>query len=448
MPNSVKRCIEKTHATSIERCAYIYISLLTGYFHGMGKTIAASRRKEILLGIQGAFENKLVSPDDPNDPSFRLFGQAGLDILERSDVQEEFINIARHRLARKKESFAYMANITLREVNHQELLEEVRTGKSPYSEGADLPEWWRSKLLQVILPADDSQNWNLYNRTVQSNVDARYVIPKIWALMNPDRMPEQPRILDLGCSRNHGLKRLAFGDRFPFRDIKVLAADYRKKRPLPDRFDEDKTIRLNERFVHAPFSVRRSVGVDKVSLEDTNDDLWVKACTHYPGELQNKELVARFDELDKAKTHTVTQVQASCSSAHEMRAALKRRRGFDLIYASNMFYQMSEAEVVETKEIALKYLNPNGYLMTLDSADVDKNSLSGLKFPDEFYDNVRRPFGYKTMVLDARNPEEDFEEVFRWKNGRCDLLIPNLGNAVVNAALTDPRHEPTPLVTA
>ncbi len=445
MPDGLKCCAKKLHPTSIERRAYIYISLLTGYVQSMGKTMIANR-KEILLGYQGAFENKLLSPDDPNDPYFRLYAEAGLDVLTRPDIQDELVNIARYRMAQNRESFPYLVNLTLRSINYDQLVRQDQDGDDSYPEEADTVDAWRTMLTDTIIPGDYyPQNMNLYNRSVQSNVDARYVIPKIWALMNPDRVARNPRILDLGSSRNHGLKRLALGNQYPFHQIDVLVSPYRRKRPLSDEIDEDKTARLNERFVQQTFGIGKSIGVDVMPIHYKGGNLWVKACSFYPGEFRNKDAVARFDAFDAAETSKVDFAQASCTDELEMRSALKSRRGFDMAFCSNMLYQMSEPEVAEAIRIAKNYLSPDGFLVTLDSADVDRRSLSGLKFPEQFYDNVHRPFGYKTSVLDMRSQEQGFQEIFRWKNGRCNLMIPNLGHAVVNAALSDAQRAPSSL---
>ena len=83
-----------------------------------------------------------------------------------------------------------------------------------------------------------------------------------------------------------------------------------------------------------------------------------------------------------------------------------------------------------------KRVNKDGFIIVLDSADAIHRP-PGLKIAKPFYDNVNRPFGYKAMVLDMRRFEEGFQEYFRYENGRCNRMIPNLGNAAVRKAFQD-----------
>lgn len=400
-----------------------------------------SSRQNNLAGYESAFENMLVSPANAHDPFFPLFAQAALDLVERDTaVQDELVIIRQLRQERNPdESFGYIGNLLLREIQYGQLAKELQQPdekKRVYPDDYDSEDAWRGLIRTAVVRPDPyySQNPNLYLREVQSNVDVRYVNPKILAMLYPGRMDPRPRILDIGSSSNHGLKRLALAKEFPFQEVTALDSPFGRARKVDEKIHEADTAAIRY-MINRPFSIGKSLGVDRLPTHLSSFRLWVKACSFYPSEFQDKTAVQRFDEIDRVESDTVSFAQADCTVPKDMALAVRRRKAFDIVMFSTMLYQLNQQQREVALELGEKMASDRGFVVVLDSVDASRTSGTGLRFPVEFYNNQRRPFGYKLIVKDMQDPDAGFQELLRWENGRCSRIIPNRDHTVVENAL-------------
>jgi hypothetical protein len=393
-------------------------------------------KTEIIDGFSLAAEEKRRHPDG-GDPYIGVYAMALTDQLQIPAVQDVLVNIAK---ARETDEPGYILNLVLRGIQKGRLL----AADDKYPDAYNTVGSWRELIQNYLVTDPDQSNVDMYLRSIQSNVDRRYVNAKFLALVRGDRINSPASILDFGASRNHGLNRLALNVEYPFEHIDVLESDFSMQKPVKYKIDKNLTANINQRYVDAPFSLGPSLGLDMASLRDVGNRLWVSACTFWPSEIRDKRRTFEYELMDRPIEGVDFQI-ADCTKYEEVAAAVEKQKNvkYDMVTISTMLYQMSDdPKTGITKhekrrrviENAKKFVKEDGFILMLDSVDKDADAPNGLYFPDSFYSN-KRPFGYKVLVFDMLDPESDWQEMGRWENGRCKTLIPNMGNLIVSSAL-------------
>lgn len=390
----------------------------------------------VVEGYTAVFKNKIPreTRDDPSDDiHFPAFGGAGVELTQHDPEFQARLKELDEALPFERRG--YKVNRMLRIIQKNKL--ERMDSTYPYS--FILPEDFIPDLRDVV--TNDYNYYDLYYRQVQSNVDPRYSIIPIIANMYHERFGGRVEVYDLGCSRNHGLNRLSRIEEFPFDTVDVLGKlpyefpmywERGKDENMADYKHDEMTDRLNLHYVRRKIELAYAMGIDRESLKDGGNKLWVLACSRYPREYSEPTWLHRFDELEK-QSDDVKFAQADCTVRDEVQDVTDSRKA-QMVVLSTVMYQMTSEQRQQALEIAQDLLVDDGIIVLHDAVDAGKHRPNVLHFAEENF-SPRRPFGYKTLIFDKANPKLGFQEFFRWRDGRCKVMIPNLGNKVVRAAL-------------
>lgn len=241
-------------------------------------------------------------------------------------------------------------------------------------------------------------------RTVQSNVVERYKAIKLAALLMAPRIGEVPNILDVGCSRNHGLKKLR--QNLPF--MPVLVNSTESSSALVNA--------LVSTAMKQKIAIGHSVGVDRITYGAGNDAVWARSCSFYPTELLNTKSVTEYDYLD---AHDFCDIEFAVGdfTADGLVSKTKVSR-FDLVTASTFMYQLNQSERNRARQNFKRALTPDGAVLYQDFAKVSGDG-KGLEFSKKW----SKPYSYRTMI-EFGDGSDQIYELFKWDNGRCNALIP------------------------
>lgn len=242
---------------------------------------------------------------------------------------------------------------------------------------------------------------------VQSNVVERYKSVKLIMHLFSDRLGDSPRVLDAGCSRNHGLKKLKMNLKFM---------------PIGCGLSENRTLfssSLNEcfnRLIDTDICLGQSVGSDIVDLNSYGAQYWAKSCSFYPSELLNEAAVAEYQYLDNQQVSGV-----SFSVKDFSREDLKDKKAFhpyDVIIASTFLYQLPGYQRQYAYELLRNSLSQSGIIIYQDFVTSHNGSLS---FETDWFDLA---FPYRTLIEFGDDPTHKLYEFLRWENGRCCKWVP------------------------
>jgi hypothetical protein len=243
-------------------------------------------------------------------------------------------------------------------------------------------------------------------RSVQSNVVERYKAFKLTAILLAERISDSPRMLDVGCSRNHGLKKLKAN--LPFQPVTLDVAP-------ESRWSQVFLDMLVNTTMRQPTGMGPSVGADIVPYLAGADAEWARSCSFYPSELLYKPAVAEYDYLDTNNFRDVAFALADFTSQGFLEPV--RTREFDMITASTVLYQFSSVERQRAREHFRDLLSDNGVIVYQDFAEPSANGRDL-----QFFERWHEPYNYRTLVEFAG--DERVYELFRWNNGRCSKWRP------------------------
>lgn len=328
---------------------------------------------------------------------------------------------------------------------------------------------WSEKINELINDPDTASDieGDLVVREVQSNVVERYKAFKLIAHMYRDRIGTYPEILDVGCSLNLGLKKLALNQRYPFDSIEVG-----QKKPGGFETKRDMTRAANT-LLASRLAIGASLGVD-VFMAPGNDNVdtkeWVRACSFYPSELLKPALLMEFNDLQSEAENRVTYFSGDFTNEDEMEnlhiqyssrkwefenpnyknseqsllELVTRLQGphpdeglFDMVIFSTSMYLMSWHQRVRALKRAKKLAKPTGLIVVQDFAEKRPSGNTKLRFHNDFmYDAMP----YRTYVIDPKSPETDPQMIFAWETGRCQRLQLGLGRIAVGGKLRAPEE--------
>lgn len=268
----------------------------------------------------------------------------------------------------------------------------------------------------------DQVAWNL-----QSNVSERYKGFKLPLVMFRERFGEVSRVLDVGASRNHGLKRMTQQSRsMRFNMTRVMEVQHGDE-------PTDKTDAYSSRKIRNALAAKiplRGVGVEpfpvlinKEGQEDEGHRRWIESCSFYPSELMNRQRLNMYRKLDSMQIPGIEMRQGNFAVPylHERFPELPDEP-FDMVTFSTVLYQMRDKHsfLRAMLENALRYVKDDGMIIVQDFVKLNQDFPNDLEFPDNWYDE---PYGYRTLIYDMTDQKRGFQEFVRWKNGRCMKMI-------------------------
>lgn len=337
-----------------------------------------------------------------NDQRIEAFCQALLIVLR----DPQFKNLCESLNKIAENSPSYAVNKALRVFQYQ-LLET----KSNYPLDYIAPKEWEEAIRSVS--ADEMTGYEvmqyLENRDIQSNVVERYKAVKLVMLLLGSRIGTTPSLLDVGCSRNHGLKKLALN--LPFDPISPGVND--------DRLGTIPFMNTTlSALLDVPLCIRNSIGLDLVSPEAFSAARWAKSCSFYPTELLNTYKVAEYDYLDSVQIPEVRQAQHDI--LQDNLEAVSDGQQFEVIICSTLLYQLDVYERYKVQKMLRSRLRDNGVIIYQDFAS--KSTAPGaIQFESNWFEYI---YPYRTLVEFANDDEHILYEVLRWNNGRCEKWVP------------------------
>lgn len=333
----------------------------------------------IMTSITDSLEvelNRQISRPPGGDLRIAAFASATLVLLGMPDGR-----VVRQVLDLRTISGSYAANLLLRCLQRQLLELDER-----YPEAYQSPESWAAGWERVLKTQHSRQQFfaDLSLRQVQSNVSERYKSLKLIGQLTGRR---GPRILDLGASQNHGLKRLALNLSFT---------------PVTGKSSAELNSLLNQ-----PWPIGPSCGAD-LAAADNDSAAWARACSFYPSELLDTAARTLYDKLDAASPANVDFVELNAAGSIKQLAD----RNFDLVFASTFLYQLRPGQVPQVRKLAKSVLATDGIIVYQDFIKLQPDGR--LSFPSNWHS---QPFVYRTIVEKPATGE--VLEAFQWQDGRC-----------------------------
>jgi hypothetical protein len=261
---------------------------------------------------------------------------------------------------------------------------------------------------------------------VHTNIPDRYALFKAAALYLGKQGPQQ--VLDLGCGRQHGAKKLAVPRRsqYDYGAVEVMnAAEGLRQVPhLPA------TRELYRLLNSDNLPISRVIGIDIQNLVQNPDPIeakklrtWSRNC-FYPEEyLGGAPRVQEFSILDDLeltddKGNNVVQFyqnDVTQLNHQEFEQTFPDLEQFDMAVMSTVGYQLGEAGVKAAIANVQKYMKPDGHIMLLDYVDIDGDGRM-------HFSKDQRNWSYKLHVLSMAEQEEGFQKFFTVETGRAKRL--------------------------
>lgn len=318
------------------------------------------------------------------------------------------------------------ANILLRVFQKQLLRRENKYPQThpypgPYT--SVLP--WRRVIREMTSPQASELAeiaYDLSNRLPQSNIVERYKSFSIILQLMHGVFDRKPNVLDVGCSQNLGLKRLALGSTafdtweiLPFNPIAVSG--------VGGIHDKERKSRMLNTLLQYTYGVGDSTGVDIHPINDEDSKEWAKACSFYPQELLDQRLVTNYDLLDYVEPTRANirfyQANFGSLTRADIRSINRDKHKFDMVTFSTVLNQVSEEERESMLDNARKLIKPHGLIVVQDFARLRSERALGLQFYDNWFG---RPYRYRTFIADNSDDFQSLHEIMRWDNGRCNKL--------------------------
>ena len=250
---------------------------------------------------------------------------------------------------------------------------------------------------------------DVLQRETQSNVVERYKAFKLVIGLLQSQLGDGLSVLDVGCSRNHGLKKLKLN--LPFKPVSCGVKD-------SDRLPHALLDSLFNGVLRQPLSLGRCQGSDIVPLAATDGRDWAKSCSFYPSELLNAAAVSEYDYLDSSDIAGVNFAIGDFKAAGMGLHTYAQK--YDVITVSTFLYQLSADERVDARRLFKQYLRPGGIIIYQDFVRPSADGQS-LEFETNWFDSL---FPYRTLLEFGNDITGQLYEVLRWDNGRCNRWVP------------------------
>jgi hypothetical protein len=295
-----------------------------------------------------------------------------------------------------------------------------------YPRGFESPDGWAEVMHELLADPDIAGEieYDMHARETQSNIAERYKTFKVLMHLYAERFGKSPHVLDIGCSQNLGLKKIALNKRFRYVSLS-------NTNNLRDALTETSFNRLSNRKV----MLGESYGVDLSIHNPAANKDWIKSNSFYPQDFLNSDLIREYDELEEQKVPNLDIVL--CDLLTDGVQGLRTRNGgpirrkYDFVISSTMEYQLTEDERERMNEIRLDLLGPNGIDIHQEFGHKDPLNPARHIISDEwFWSN--NP--YHTTLRDTNDESLEFQTVFESTHGRVREI--KLGEGLLSLAGT------------
>ncbi|HEY1063698.1 MAG TPA: hypothetical protein VGE30_00170 [Candidatus Saccharimonadales bacterium] len=300
-----------------------------------------------------------------------------------------------------------------------------------FPQGYGTPEAWQQPFAEVLQDGDYQDQFfgNIF-LPIMSNVSERGILLKAVALLHEKR--EQVRILDMGCSLNDVLHRLALEQSGPVPELAYNNIDVMRREPLrgsKPQLDTETTQRFNDWLNASPLDIGPSVGIDALPF-DEDERLRARALSdsRYMGELVLSHLSAQLYLLARSNPPQVS-FRSFDAATFDPDAF---GQSFDIAYGSTMLYQTPRETRRDILHNAQAVTESDGLIVYQDFI-----RRMGTKGGMQFYKRWL-PYTYGVWVHDKQRPDLGFQKYFTVYSGRVEKIIPNeaaLGRLPVAKAL-------------
>lgn len=352
------------------------------------------------------------------------------DELVKSTALEErqspdFVDAAQEQL---EEQSAYYVRLLFSSVQRQ-LWSETGDHSYPANPDYTTQKHWE-EVLASMLGEDNTYRDNIYRdvttRELMSNVGQRYITVKLLAETMTERFGDSPRVLDSGCSIMIGDRKLmSEGASRLFQAPRVVKPSH-SQHESPHETNHELTEAMMQ-VAYGEYVGRKNathVGMDKI--EEINADIidWARSNTFGPAEIIEKpQLIDQFDDITAVQSDNIRFVSHDLSS--DIGEKLPER-SFDILFFSTVLYQMSGRNRDIAIENAVRLVSPNGLIVIQDGIKDEPQTKKTLRYSAA---NFRKPYSYGTYIYDMANPNQGFQHLAEWKDGRCTSLY--FGNSLI-----------------
>ncbi|HSH56059.1 MAG TPA: hypothetical protein VK983_04505 [Candidatus Limnocylindrales bacterium] len=348
-------------------------------------------------------ESYVIQPPR-DDPYFSLFARGTLDALEREPDVAEGIQEA---FDQRDIGGSYGAKLLLGEVQ----VECINDFSYPYNDS----EAYAQELTYLLTDSQKRQQTidSLATHELQSTVSERYKTLRLITSMYEERVGKRPTVFDPCSGLNHGLKQHA--GLWPFGLVEVSTEELSE---YEHAMLETEINVIIWHYREAP--MRYGLGVDKQS-QTPRSIARAAADSFYPGELKDPIQLERFHFLQEAQPEVVA-FQDGVDMAEESLLPQTPAGGFDIGFISMALYQHDDAARKKILDNVRSNLADDGVLVVQEFAYPDSETESGLTFLHNWFS---KEYPCQTMVFDMQKPNDNFQTLFEWTDGRITNMRPS-----------------------
>lgn len=306
----------------------------------------------------------------------------------------------------------------------------------PYPYGYGNPQAWSARYVTLEVSPTAQEHFRINTKmNVRTTIPDRGLLVKASALLLG--MDEPLRMLDVGCSRNHVAKKLAYPRRrhFPYGDVRIVEPAEETVEAVVNRGASQV---FNSLLNADNLAVRQIIGIDiqdpligQKSPMAEKMRLWDRHC-FYPSEYRgNSERIFDFDLLEAMDLEEVGFYLADVTDPDFDQDAFANVAGnqpkADVAYFSTVAHQLGQQGTDTAIANIRQQLKPDGVIMItefLDSMTPDGK----MEFSP-----TREPFTYRHYVLDLAREEDGWQELFAAETGRVRRVMLTLRAAELAA---------------
>lgn len=350
--------------------------------------------------LREGFKSQIESPSG-KDVRVAKFGEAMLNLIDSPHPPKVLEDIAQTTVAYTP---AHAANRALKLVTNQ-----LVTADSTYPLEFTTADRWIEGVYMIDNHPDlrAGLRYDAENRQVTSNVVKRYKIFKLGMFLLQQHFGVAPKILDVACSRNHGLKRLRLNY-----DFDPIECGLEESTDFPSRLVNT----LFNNAINYPTYMGEAIGTDIVPLDNESDKTWARNCSFNPSELLDEKVVSEYDFLDN---NDIPGVGFELGNFIEEGLYDDSELGkVHAVITSTFMHQLTRAQQIHCRRLFRKQLTKKGAILYLNFA---RKSPDGR---DMNFEDTWDPYTFRIMAEFADDPDGNLYELLQLENGRCKKWLP------------------------
>ncbi|HUP26404.1 MAG TPA: hypothetical protein VM124_02020 [Candidatus Limnocylindrales bacterium] len=257
--------------------------------------------------------------------------------------------------------------------------------------------------------------------TVQANVPSRAIFPAMVANLYKHRLGPDIRVADVGASMNHTLNALMMPSNI-LKGVQVVRGNRTRLAQL-QLHHLVKGIEITRPTFGAStgYEVENMLN-GRTKAWDPEARSWVRINTIRPDEeVYDPELVEEYDKVDNFSSENIGFVRADFTKDPAIFEPKLGDEGHDIVNVSAMTYQyQSEPDTLATILENCRAVGKRGAIIALlDFGRPDQNNPQKVS-----YFKKRLSYTFRGLVYDLLMPELGFQELVRFKTGRCKEVQP------------------------